>query len=205
MKLFTETSLTRYSIRCNIALSKFKEVKPIFLKVTCLVLLLVLAVLKDLESYKIPNKLIIIGLVNGFFISVYEHGGTGVIQWVLGIVIPILLLSPLFLLKTLGAGDIKLFSVIGSFYGTAFVLQSILIAMFVAAVMSVIQLLRHKQVFYRFNYFKEYIQLLFKNKQLGIKKGIIPYYDRKRDGVKAIIHFSLAILVGFLIQIFYPF
>ena len=179
--------------------------KPIFLKVTCLVLLLVLAVLKDLESYKIPNKLIVIGLVNGFFISVYEHGGTGVIQWVLGIIIPVLLLSPLFLLKTLGAGDIKLFSVIGSFYGTAFVLQSILAALFVAAVMSFIQLIRHKQVFYRFNYFKEYIQLLCTNKQLGIKKGIIPYYNRKRDGVKAIIHFSLAILVGYLIQIFYPF
>lgn len=205
MKIFTEFSLTRNTIRCNISLFKFKEVKPIFLKVTCLVLVLVLAVLNDLKSYKIPNQLVLVGLVNGLFVSVYEHGGTGVIQWIFGIFVPILLLAPLFLSKTLGAGDIKLFSVIGSFYGTAFVLKSILAALFVAAVMSVVQLIRHKQVFYRFNYFKEYIQLLVMNKQVGIKKGILLYYDRKRDGVKAIIHFSLAILVGFLIQIFYPF
>jgi len=91
----------------------------------CLVCLLLLAVRMDLRSYKISNHLILIGIITGFLFDVYEYGQAGISLWLPGILLPVILLFPLFIIKALGAGDIKLFSVIGSFYGAAYVLKSI--------------------------------------------------------------------------------
>ena len=174
---------------------------------TCLVCLLLLAMRKDFISYKISNKLILSGIMIGFVFNLYDSGWTGVILWFCGFMTPIILLFPLFLFKVLGAGDIKLFSVVGGFYGISFVFKSILIAFIIAAIMSVIHLIKYKQVFYRLHHLVNYLQIMYqrndKSHQGQCKLKVLPYYDVKRDGYSGVIHFSIAIFVSTLIQVIF--
>lgn len=113
-----------------------------------------------------------------------------------GVLLPIGLLWLLFRFRMLGAGDIKLFSVIGGLYGSSFSLKVIVIAFFLGAVMSVFQLLRHKSLGYRLQYLAEYISNYLKTGKIEA------YYIRERDGTKPTVHFALAILGSFLLCTF---
>jgi prepilin peptidase CpaA len=174
-------------------------VKPIIIKLTCLVCLLLLAVIKDFLSYKISNYLVLSGFILGFIIHVCENGWTRIPMFFFYIILPILLLFPLFLIKALGAGDIKLFSVIGCFYGSGFCLKSIAVAFAVAAIISVIRLIKYKQVRYRFQYFLDYIKSTYLMFRLGKLNTLPVYYDVKREGYQGVIHFSIAILASVII------
>lgn len=183
------------------------EVKHIYFKMNCLIFLLLLAIHMDIVSYKVKNHLILSGVILGLMIQLYEVGWFGIVVWLCGVIAPIILLFPLFLIKGLGAGDIKLFSVIGGFYGVSFVLKSIITAFIVAAIISIIYLIKYNQVFNRLQHLVNYIQTMFKANYLliqgtgKIKLNIIPYYNVKRDGYNGVIHFSIAIFVAVLVQI----
>ena len=73
------------------------------------------AIVYDLRFRKIPNRLILIGLGTGMFRRVYLEGGTGVLTGLISFLLPILFLYFFFLLGALGAGDIKLFSIVAIF------------------------------------------------------------------------------------------
>lgn len=181
----------------------------------CLVCLLLIAVLDDIKSWKISNHLILIGILAGIIYDIYEYGWTGISIWLPGVILPIILLFPLFLIKVLGAGDIKLFSVIGSFYGASYVLQSIAAAFILGAVMSLIYLIKNKLLLKRFFYLFHYIQSIItnftvaresaktdcNNENISCHKIIEPYHNLKIHGYEGAIHFSIAVLGGFLLQI----
>lgn len=79
-------------------------------------LLLLRAIYTDVKRGKIENVLIVGGLFLGVFIVIMTEGFKGAIcsLKIMGIVFVILF--PLFLIKGLGAGDIKLFCVLAIFY-----------------------------------------------------------------------------------------
>ncbi|MFU0827959.1 MAG: hypothetical protein ACFWTJ_10605 [Lachnoclostridium sp.] len=185
----------------------------------CLVSLLFIAVLDDLRSWKVSNSLILIGILAGMIYDIYEYGWTGINIWLSGVFLPILLLFPLFMIKALGAGDIKLFSVIGSFCGGTFVLKSIAAAFIVGAGMSLILLIKNKMVYRRFSYLFHYIQRIipkFISKKATDEKAVMPYskegyegkriepyFDGKEKGYEGAVHFSIAVLGGVLFQILF--
>lgn len=69
----------------------------------------------DLRTDKIRNQLIIAGMVLGLGNCIFEEGIKGILFWMFRLIIPIVLFYFLFHLGTLGAGDIKLFSMIAGF------------------------------------------------------------------------------------------
>lgn len=76
------------------------------------------ALVTDLKDYRIPNWLVCIGAATGIYVSIMFHGiHDGFRHSLQGMLIPTVLVI-LYLLKSLGAGDIKLFSAIGTFVGT---------------------------------------------------------------------------------------
>ena len=79
-----------------------------------LVLLSGLAAVLDFCKGKIPNVLILTGCSYGLFRIIYHQE---VLKFVPGILFPLIILFPLYKIGVLGAGDIKLFSMIG-FYVT---------------------------------------------------------------------------------------
>lgn len=75
------------------------------------------AVLCDLQSQRIPNGIIATGLAWGFFYQLFSHGEVGVILFGGGCLIPVFLFGVLYYFRMIGAGDIKLLCVLGSFMG----------------------------------------------------------------------------------------
>jgi len=78
-----------------------------------LLCLLVLAAVEDVRSGKVSNRLIATCLMTGVFVQIYERRVCGVYYFLGNISIPVILLYLLFQMRVLGAGDIKLFSMIG--------------------------------------------------------------------------------------------
>ena len=61
---------------------------------------------------KISNRLIVCGLIWGLVLKIWGNGYVGILYFILNITIPVVLLFLLFQMHALGAGDIKLFSLV---------------------------------------------------------------------------------------------
>jgi len=75
---------------------------------------LIFAAVQDIQSGKVSNRLISIGLMTGLIFQVIEHRVCGIYFFLWNISVPVILLYLLFQMRVLGAGDIKLFSMTGS-------------------------------------------------------------------------------------------
>lgn len=113
----------------------------------------------------------------------------GWLSGIIGMCIPIAALFFLFLIHALGAGDIKLFSIIGAFVGAEKVAFYMLAAFTVGAIIAIYKLIRYKNFQKRFAYLIQYIRVLC------IQHTIIPYYQ-KTDCKNYRMHFSIPILIG---------
>ena len=87
------------------------------------------AVVTDLREQKIKNSWILGGLVVGIGIQISGKGSIGVFSALLGIIVPPVLLWTAFCEHWIGAGDIKLFSVLGSILGIGRILECMMAAM----------------------------------------------------------------------------
>ncbi len=74
-------------------------------------------VIYDVSTYKIPNRVPITGLIIGVLLNLVAKGPLIILESLAGIFIPIAILFFLHRLKFLGAGDIKLLAMIGSYLG----------------------------------------------------------------------------------------
>lgn len=151
------------------------------------------AVCSDCSSYKVKNSIILSGMAAGILYRISEQGIKGVVFWLFGAMIPVLLLWILFRYRMLGAGDIKLFSVIGGMYGASIIINTMILAFFAGGVLSVIRLLETGGFKNRLQYLAGFIS------EQGNKQKRIIYYQKERDGRAPVVHFTIAILIGFLL------
>ncbi len=133
--------------------------------------LLCWAAYTDMVRTKVSNRLILLGLFIGLVFRIFGEGKTGILIYALHISIPVVVLYLLFQLHALGAGDIKLFSVIGAFVTTEQLVEIIVWAFVVGASCGALKLL------YKYH----------------ILRGV--------NGKITQIHFSPAILIAYLIGV----
>ena len=94
-------------------------------------LLALFAMVYDLQTYKIPNVLCVIGALAGIVFNIIFYGFSSIKGSLIGIVCPIGILFIFFCLRIIGAGDIKLLSAIGAFM--SFDVVKVIITTFVIA------------------------------------------------------------------------
>lgn len=153
--------------------------------------ILILAVLFDLYSYKIPNALIVTGIGMGILYAGWNAGWKGLLDSIAGIGLPVAFLFILFQLRMLGAGDIKLFAVIGGIIGHH-VLVVMLYSFLAGGVLSAVQMFVHHNLVHRMKWFWNYIRTCFRARQ------VIPYESGFYQGNKEnTIHFSIAVGIGY--------
>ena len=111
---------------------------------TILMGLLLAAAFFDLWKRKIPNLLILGGAILGItgMISCREPFFT----YLPGILIPLLIFFPFFMIGTLGAGDIKLFSMIGFFLPLKESMACIVLGLIIAVLVGSFRLIREGQL-----------------------------------------------------------
>lgn len=82
-----------------------------------LMVLLCLALVSDLRSRRIPNRLIVYGLIIGLVGNAWVFGWSGCLFAIGGAAVGLLCLLPFYMTGSMGAGDAKLMAMCGSFLG----------------------------------------------------------------------------------------
>ena len=115
----------------------------------------------------------------------------GMIVYVLGILVPFFLLLPLFYFRMLGAGDIKLFCVLGSVLGYETIVKIMVCSFFLGALLSLAFLISCGNLKERCLYFFHYLY------RYGKTRNPVPYIKRGRRAEN--FHFTVPILLGVML------
>ena len=153
--------------------------------------LVIIACVMDITQRRISNRLILTGLCIGLIRRCVLHGIIGIAEVVFLSFFPIIVLYLLFLMGILGAGDIKLFSLIGVFLNLKELVMCMVYAFLVAGIFSLVKL-----VFYG-------------NLKSGLQEGISYLFDiangeqksyQTKDKQQHTICFSIPVLIGLLVS-----
>jgi prepilin peptidase CpaA len=100
-----------------------------------LVALLIAAAVIDCRTYRIPNWLTFGGAVFGLLYNTAAHGFMAGLPPALGgLGIGLAMLLPLYALRVMGAGDVKLMAMVGAFLGSSEILYAVLFTFIVGGV-----------------------------------------------------------------------
>lgn len=153
-------------------------------------MIVIVAVIQDFKYMRISNRLIIMGLILSLVFGIFLGGVPRIFHILVNISFPVVMLYLLYLFGALGAGDIKLFSVIGAFTNFKTLTGCMLAAFAVGAVISVVKMLYNRNL--RFSLFKSGV--FFRD----VLQGNISSYRETMAEEQNLIHFSLAIQIGLL-------
>lgn len=148
----------------------------------------VLAVLWDFSARRIPNALIAAGLTAAAAWQWSANGPPGLTNFFSGSMLPVLLLGGLHYFKMIGAGDLKYLMVVGGFLDLRQSLKCICISFLIAAVFSMIVVIKHRILQNRLFLLIQYIKDIFST---GVWR---PYIQEKED--VSYLHLSLPIFLG---------
>lgn len=151
-----------------------------------------ISVYTDTKTYKILNKVVLPTLLIGIIATTYFGGWYAGVQCLLKVVIVTLILSPLFLLRFLGAGDIKLLSAIAAFWPYKEMLYIILYSFILGGIIGAVLLITRKNGLERFGKLFEYLKTCLYTTN-------IREYPIDKTDKKSIFRFSYAIAVGFCV------
>ncbi len=108
------------------------------LNLSLLIGLLAVGTWYDIRSHRIPNMLIIAGLITGVLTNTILHGFSGAATATAGGLVGLAVLLPFYMMRTLGAGDVKLMAVVGAFLGPTNVLMVILATFLSGGIMALV-------------------------------------------------------------------
>lgn len=151
------------------------------------------AMLMDLRRMRIDNRWIIFGWAAGLIYRLFIGGVSALPGFFLACILPIALFWLLFICGMLGAGDIKLLSVICGVSGVTRGLYCIACAIASGALISCLLLLYHGNALERARYFFGYLQKAVRQRQIEVYR---------KPGMRAEnMHFSVAIFISVLIGV----
>ena len=162
-----------------------------------LLLLLLLSAFSDLETDRIPNGFILLGIVIGVLGSIFSDRELS--DLLASMLLAFLLMYPLYMIGALGAGDVKLFVMIGSFQPVGELLAILVGAFVIGAGFSLAKLAAEKNGRERFPYFFVYMHDIWRTGHWKIYGE-----DLKRDYhtyCKNKIHFAVPILFSAVCRI----
>ena len=153
----------------------------------------VAAVLFDLAAGRIPNGIIAAGLACGILYQILANGPAGVVLYLGGTALPILIFGVFYYFRMIGAGDIKLLCMAGGFFGPSGCFVCVKWSVFLGGLISLAIMLHRRNIEERIMFFAEYIGQYAKERKWR------PYRSGTRED--ATFSFSVPILLGILCQI----
>lgn len=159
-----------------------------------LLLVLAIAVWFDLRERRIPNPLVLAGLSIGWACSVLTGGLPGLGESLLGTFLGVFLFLPFFFLGAIGAGDAKLFGVVGSFVGHEALWIVWIYALISGGVVAIVSIL----VVRSFPRFRENMKMLAYALFYGIGKSGISVTG-EAFGTSAKVPYAAAIALGVIV------
>lgn len=103
-----------------------------------LVILLLAATAVDVREHRIPNWLVAAGMSSGLLFHALAPQGAGLVFALSGLGLGLAALFPLYALRVMGAGDVKLMGMIGAFLGASGVFGVVLATMAAGGVLAIV-------------------------------------------------------------------
>ncbi|HEY9277253.1 MAG TPA: A24 family peptidase [Methylotenera sp.] len=126
------------------------------LALALLTVLLLLATREDVRSHRIPNKLVLIGVVLGLGLNgllptgsgfnSMMPGGLGWLAALKGLALGGAVLLPMYLLRAMGAGDVKLMGMVGTFLGPGDLIGAVIATFIAGGAMAIVVALWSRQL-----------------------------------------------------------
>lgn len=152
-----------------------------------LICVLLIATFVDIFSYRIPNLWIGVGMTAGLVQMALQSGIPSLLQSLFQMIIIFAAFYPFYLMKGLGAGDVKLFMMLACFIQGTTLLHCLLTAMLLAGVWAV-----GKMVFYQES--RERLQYLGRYCRKAVLTGALDDYVVDRKEKRSIIRLSVPVL-----------
>lgn len=154
----------------------------------------------DLTDCRIPNFFILLGLPVGLAYRVFILMDRNYLEIAAAILLPLIIFFPFFVIHAFGAGDIKLFMVVGSFVSPQNMILCIFWTCVTGAFIGLLKMFVYGNFGERIRYFLSYV----KNLVTGIKNKdmtLAPYFvnGETEEKKRARLHFSIPILLGTVI------
>ncbi len=170
----------------------------IFINAGLLLLILTVGAWYDIRKQRIPNWLCLFGCLCGLYLTwrgaAAEERTWSVIRYGIRLLAVTAAWFPLFRLRMIGAGDVKLMALIAGFLGFATGANIILYGFFIGAVLAFLKMLVCRNLRRRLTFFFAYIRRLF------LMKEAVPYYQASRDGKNAVIPMAACLLAGYVLH-----
>ena len=113
----------------------------------CVLALVIAAAAFDLHSRRIPNVLVLLGLIAAVPVQWIVHGGAaGLWLGLQGLATGVAVMLPFYLLRAFGAGDAKLMGAIGAFVGPSAVLLIALATFVVGGLWALMLVVQRRQL-----------------------------------------------------------
>lgn len=157
-----------------------------------LICVLIIVAFVDIFYYRIPNVWIAIGMITGFALIVKDSSLWMLIKTCgqMGMVLAIF--YPFYLIKGLGAGDVKLFMLLGCYLRGAVYLRCLIVAMLLAGLWAMGKLLLYQESRERLIYLGSYCKKV-------ILTGALDPYKVDRGKKKGVIRLSVPVLCSVLL------
>lgn len=150
----------------------------------------------DMKEHRVPNWWVVSAVLCGLGLCILDaqegQEMLAVFWYTARLAAVTAVMFPLFVLRVMGAGDIKMMAVITGCLGFPAGIKVIVCGFLIGAVLALVKMLIQKNLFKRLNYLAAYIRRLF------LTKEIVPYYVAERDGKQAVIPFTLCLFFGYL-------
>ncbi|ADI02677.1 A24 family peptidase [Syntrophothermus lipocalidus] len=108
--------------------------------------LLALAVYFDVRERRIPNWLVLTGVLTALGWHLYQGGFSGLVFSLKGLGLGLLLLMLPFAMGGMGAGDVKLLGMVGAFKGVVFVFNAFLWMALIGGLIALAVLIREQRL-----------------------------------------------------------
>ena len=168
----------------------------IFISSGLLLVILAVGAWFDIREQRVPNWWCILACAAGVCLTWQTAAGKGSVWPLLLYTARLLVVAavwfPLFRLRMIGAGDVKLMALIVGFLGFGTGVPVILYGFFIGAVLAFLKMLICRNLRQRLTFFFAYIRRLF------LTKEVLPYYQAARDGKNAVIPLAACLLGGYV-------
>jgi prepilin peptidase CpaA len=163
-----------------------------YIKNSLIIAQILLALFHDIKEYKIKNYIPLVFILLGFLYDLIWGKPDAFYSGFLGLVIPFILLFPLYTLRMLGAGDIKLLCSLGILLGPLEIFYCILYSFAAGGFLAILLMAFRKNLHPRFVRLASYL------KSCILTMSWLPYEE---VGAKhqARMHFSIPIALAVLI------
>lgn len=111
-----------------------------------IVFVAIIAIYTDIKYRKIFNYLTLPSIIIGFMLAIWSGESSVIFSRLVGFLVGLLILMPLFMLGGMGGGDIKLLAALGALGGYPFIIWSVIYMAFIGGIFAFFSLLWERQV-----------------------------------------------------------